>query len=230
MGHFRPISLCTAVYKVVSKVIVNRIRPFMQQLISPLQTAFIHGRKGLDNMIITQEILHSMERKKGRTGVMALKIDLEKAFDRLEWSFVREVLVHFNFPPNLITLIMDCISSSTVSILFNGGKLDPFTPSHRIRQGDPISPYIFILCLEYLGLLIHDKITFKAWKAVKASRTGPAFSHLFFCWWPYFVWSSYSFNGPCHWWCSQPFLPRVGAESKQWEVSNSFLQKHPWLD
>ena len=152
----------------------------MQQLVSSLQAAFILGRKGLDNMIITQEILHSMERKKGRTGVMALKIDLEKAFDRLEWSFVREVLVHFNFPPNLIALIMDCISSSIVSILFNGGKLDLFTPSRGIRQGDPISPYIFILCLKYLGLLIHDKITLKAWKAVKASRTSPAFSHLFF--------------------------------------------------
>ena len=161
LGHFRPISLCFTVYKVVSKVIVSRIRPYMQQLVSPLQAAFIPGRKGLDNMIITQEILHSMERKKGRVGVMALKIDLEKAFDRLEWSFVREVLVHFNFPPTLIALIMDCISSSTISILFNGGKLDPFTPSRGIRQGDPISPYIFILCLEYLGLLIHDKITLK---------------------------------------------------------------------
>ena len=83
----------------------------MQQLVSPLQAVFIPGRKGLDNMIITQKILHSMERKKGRVGVMALKIDLEKAFDRLEWSFVREVLVHFNFPPTLIALIMDHLLS-----------------------------------------------------------------------------------------------------------------------
>ena len=64
LGHFRPISLCTTVYKVVSKVIMSRIRPFMQQLVSSLQVTFIPGRKGLDNMIITQEILRSMERKK----------------------------------------------------------------------------------------------------------------------------------------------------------------------
>lgn len=83
-GHFRLISLYTIVYKIVSKVIVNRIRPFMQQFVSPLQAAFIPGRKGHDNMIITQEILHSMEKKKDCSGVMALKIDLEKAFDRLE--------------------------------------------------------------------------------------------------------------------------------------------------
>ena len=85
LGHFRPISLCTSIYKTVSKIIVNRIRLHMQHLISPLQVAFIPGRKGLDNMIIAQEILHSMEKKKkGRYGTMALKIDLEKVFDRLE--------------------------------------------------------------------------------------------------------------------------------------------------
>ena len=84
-------------------------------------------------MIIAQEILHFMEKKKGRVGTMALKIDLEKAFDRLEWSFLREVLVHFNFPSNLIAIIMDCISSTSVSVLFNDGKLPTFSPSCGIR-------------------------------------------------------------------------------------------------
>ena len=74
-----------------------------------------------------------MEKKKGHFGVMALKNDLEKAFDRLEWSFIREILIHFNFPSDLIVIIMDCISSSTVYILFNGGKLDSFSPSREIR-------------------------------------------------------------------------------------------------
>ena len=121
-----------------------------------------------------------MGKKKGHTGVMGLKIDLEKAFDKLEWSFIGEVLINFNFPLNLITIIMECISSTSTTILFNGGKLEPFLPLRGIRQGDPISPYIFILCLEYLGLLIHEKTTSKTWKAVKASKTGPTFTHLFF--------------------------------------------------
>lgn len=75
---------------------------------------------------------------------------------------------------------MACISSTSVSILFNGGKLEPFTPTQGICQGDPLSPYIFILYLEYLGLLILDKIADNTWKPFKAFRSGPSFPHLFF--------------------------------------------------
>lgn len=91
-----------------------------------------------------------MEKMKGKKNTISLKIDLEKAFDHLEWSFIRETLIRFNFPLDLIDLIV-------VSILFNGGKLSAFNPSRGIYQGDPLSPYIFILCLEYLRLLIHEK-------------------------------------------------------------------------
>lgn len=73
---------------------------------------------------------------------MAIKIDLEKAFDRMEWSFIKVNLMHFLFPPPLIKIIMACISSSSISILLNGGMLEPFRPSRGLRQGDPLSPYI----------------------------------------------------------------------------------------
>ena len=71
---------------------------------------------------------------------MVIKIDLEKAYDKLEWSFIKEVLVAANFPPNLIQLIMSCVSTVSTSILFNEGVLNPFLPSGGIRQGDPLSP------------------------------------------------------------------------------------------
>ena len=96
--NYRPISLCNSIYKVVSKIIVARLRPFLNKIISPVQAAFVPGRKGLDNIIIAQELIHSIDKKKGRFGFMAVKIDLAKAYDRLEWSFIHKVLLAFHFP------------------------------------------------------------------------------------------------------------------------------------
>ena len=180
LKNYRPISLCNMVYKVVTKIIVGRIRPFLSKLISPYQFAFVPGRKGLDNAIIVQEIIHSMANKKGRGGLMAIKLDLEKAYDRLGWSFIKDILKLFLVPTKLILLIMSCISSSFISILFNGGALEPFNPSLGICQGDPLSPYLFILCMEVLGALIENKCHEKLWTPVKSSQGGLAFLHLFF--------------------------------------------------
>ena len=179
-NHYYPISLCNTVYKIVTKIIVARLRSLLPGLVSPLQTAFVLGRKGIDNAIIVQEIIHSMSRKRGRGESMAIKIDLEKAYDRLEWSFIRDTLTLFKIPNQLITLIMSYISSSSISILFNEGALESFHPSRGIRQGDPLSPYLFILCMKVLGAFIADKCNSNLWNPIKASWNGPAFSHLFF--------------------------------------------------
>ena len=88
LGSYRPISLCNSVYKMVTKITVTRLRPYLAKLISPLQTAFTPRRKGMDNAIIAQEVIHTICRKRGRVGYMALKIDLEKAYDKLEWNFI----------------------------------------------------------------------------------------------------------------------------------------------
>ena len=180
LNQFRPISLCNTVYKIVTKIIVNRIRPLLSNLISPFQTAFIPGRRGVDNVIIAQELIHSLHKKKGRKGFFILKIDLEKAYDRLEWSFICEVLLFFNFPNRVVGLILECVSSYSIFILFSGGQLEVFKPTRGIRQGDLLSPYLFILCMEYLSLKISNACRDKSWKPIKASRSGPAFSHLFF--------------------------------------------------
>ena len=98
-----------------------------------------------------------MSLKKGKVGYMAIKIDLEKAYDRLEWHFIRDILYLFKLLEALIKLIMSCIASSSISILVNGGKLDPFLRSIGIQQGDPLSLYLFIMCMEMLGFLISEK-------------------------------------------------------------------------
>ena len=112
--------------------------------------------------------------------VMAIKHDLEKAYDRLEWSFIRDTLKLFKFPSHLISLIMSCVSTTSISILLNGGTGDAFHPLRGIRQGDPLSPYLFISCMEVLRALIKGKCCVKLWNPIKASQGGPDFSHLFF--------------------------------------------------
>ncbi|KAL0012214.1 hypothetical protein SO802_007322 [Lithocarpus litseifolius] len=180
IGSYRPISLCNSIYKIISKVLVGRICPYLDKIISPCQAAFVLGRRGVDNAIIVQEVIHTTGKTRGKVGYMTLKIDLEKAYDKLEWSFTRSMLSRFNLPNNLIEIIMSCITTVTTSILFNGGSLEPFSPTRGIRQGDPLFPYIFIMCMEYLGQLIQEKCEEGLWKPVKASRSGPLFSHLFF--------------------------------------------------
>ena len=93
---------------------------------------------------------------------MAIKIDLEKAYDKLEWSFIREMLIRIYLPQGLIKLIMRCISSVNTSILVNGVRLDQILPSRGIRQGDTLSLYIFIICMEFLGHLIEAQCSSKS--------------------------------------------------------------------
>ncbi|KAH0709483.1 hypothetical protein KY284_010910 [Solanum tuberosum] len=117
---------------------------------------------------------------KGKHANLILKLDLEMAFDKLEWSFIRESLIFFNFPMKLTNLIMSCVSTSSISILVNGGKFDFFNPSRGIRQGDPMSPYLFIIYMERLSRAINVEVQKKAWYPIKITTRGPRLSHLFF--------------------------------------------------
>ena len=91
-AQFRPIGLCNVIYKLISKCIVNKLKGVLPDLISPAQSSFVPGRQITDNVILMQEAIHSMRRKKGATGWMAIKLDLEKAYDRLRWDFIHDTL------------------------------------------------------------------------------------------------------------------------------------------
>ncbi|CAL8168851.1 unnamed protein product [Prunus armeniaca] len=180
MVQFRPISLCSTLYKVISKVIVARLRTILPNLISPNQVSFVHGRHITDNILIAQELMHKFKLSKGKKGFMAWKIDLSKAYDRLNWNFIEHVLVELGLPLNLIKLIMSCVSTVKYQICINGELTESFQPKSGIRQGDPLSPYLFVLCIEKLSHIIFEDVRMGKWRPVKSSQAGPAVSHLFF--------------------------------------------------
>lgn len=178
--EFRPISLCNTMYKILTKVLVHRIRPILCKLIGPFQSNFHPGRGTTDNAIVLQEIVHTMRKSKKKKGEVAYKIDLEKAYDHVDWKFLKRTLSDFGFPTTIINLIMSCVTTSSLSILWNGNRLPSFSPTRGLRQGDPLSPYLFVLCMEKLSLAIQSEVTKGNWIPFQVPRNGPSVSHLLF--------------------------------------------------
>lgn len=182
VAHLRPIALCNVSYKIVSKVIVQRLKNFLPYVIFANRSSFIAGRSTTDNILVMQEAIHSLNHLKGNKGFMFIKLDLEKTYDRLEWSFILNSLELLNIPVFIINLIYYCISSSNLSINWNGSKTEAFSASRGLRQGDPISPYLFIITLERLGHRILDLVNSGDWCPLTFGRGshGPKFSHICF--------------------------------------------------
>ena len=181
MTEFRPIALCNVAYKIISKVLVNRLKKHLSGLITENQAAFIPGRMITDNIILAHEVFHSLKvRKRQSKSYMAVITDITKAYDRLEWNFLEETMRRMGFHDKWISWIMKCISSVTFSVLINGSPEGFITPQRGIRQGDPLSPYLFILCAEVLSHLMNQAQFSRRLLGVKISNQAPAINHLLF--------------------------------------------------
>lgn len=120
--QFCPISLCNVLFKIITKAMVGRLKGVMTKLIGPAQSSFVSGRLSADNIVVVQETVHSMRRKKGRKGWMLLKLDLEKAYDRLRWDFLEDTLRATGLSKAWVGRIMECVSGPSMCILWNGEK------------------------------------------------------------------------------------------------------------
>jgi hypothetical protein len=142
------------VYKIIFKVIANRLKTLLPSLISQEQAGFVEGRKILDNIIHAHELIHTL--KTQRRGGMIIQLDLEKAYDKINWHYMVKTLEAFGFAQNWINWIVNLVSMITYSLLINGAPTKPFCPSRGIKQGGPLSPFMFILMMEGLSKSIRS--------------------------------------------------------------------------
>lgn len=151
--EFRPISLCNVLYKVISKVIATRLETVLPEIISPHQSAFVKGRLLIENVLLATELVQNFNQANvSARGV--LKVDMRKAFDSLKWEFILRVLRVANFPEVFVNWIQQCITTPSFSINVNGDLCGFFEGKQGLRQGDPISPYLFVIAMEVFASLL----------------------------------------------------------------------------
>ena len=178
MSHFRPISLCNVIFKLVSKVLANKLKRILGRIISDCQSTFVAKRVITNNILISFEILHYMKSKRqGNTTHMALKWDMSKVYDRVEWDYLKGIMLKMRFHHRWVDLIMVGISFVSYFVLVNGVPLGFIKPSRGIRQGDLLSPHLFLLCSE--GLL-KNALQQRLLHGVSISRNGPQITHVLF--------------------------------------------------
>lgn len=174
VNHLRPISLCNVLYKCLAKWLVNRMKSLLPMLIDDYQITFIPGRLMDDNILIAHEITHLINRqRRGGNHLAALKLDISKAYDRVSWVFLLKVLHAYGFPAHWIKMIQTCISTVTYRVLINGHATNSFIPTSGLRQGDPLSPYLFLFCMDILSRMTSLATDIRQFNGIKIS-------HLFF--------------------------------------------------
>nr|GEV91106.1 hypothetical protein [Tanacetum cinerariifolium] len=154
---YRPISCCNVLFKCISKIIANRLKDSLKRLVSPNQSTFVPGRCISDNILLTQEIMHNYHLDRG-VPQCAFKVDIQKAYDTVDWDFLRVSLISFGFHERMIAWIMECVTTTSFSISINGSLHGYFEGKRGLRQGDPLSPYLFTLIMEVFTLMLKRRV------------------------------------------------------------------------
>nr|CCA66140.1 hypothetical protein [Beta vulgaris subsp. vulgaris] len=175
-NDYRPISMVGCIYKIIAKLLARRLQGVINSLIGPLQFSYIEGRSILDGALIASELIDHCKRKSIEAAL--LKLDFHKAYDSISWSFLEWVLKEMNFPDQWCKWIMNCVSTAAVSILVNGSPCAPFKLQRGLRQGDPLSSFLFVLIAESLNQIIMKATSQNLWKGVEVGQGEIIVTHL----------------------------------------------------
>lgn len=178
LNEFRPISLIGCVNKVISKVMVGRLKNVIGGLISEEQSAFIANRSILDGPLILNEVLSWLNKLKKRG--MIFKVDIEKAYDSLNWGFLDSVMEQMNFPDRWRKWVSAILSASRASVLVNGSPTREFKCFRGLRQGDPLSPFLFVIAMEALTSMMKQALDKGLFHGLKCGSDGPLLSHFLY--------------------------------------------------
>ena len=168
-------------YKIISKVLANKLRRILKEVIYEYQNAFVPSKSIIDNVLIAFETMHCIDqRRKGKEALMAVKLDMSKAYDKVEWSYLEAMMRRMGFHKKWILLMMMCVTTMSYSILINRMPKGKVNSLSGLRQGDPISPYLFLLCVEGLSAMLRKEEREGHIKGVAVCRRTPRISHLLF--------------------------------------------------
>ncbi|GJT88122.1 RNA-directed DNA polymerase, eukaryota [Tanacetum coccineum] len=173
----RPISLIGSIYKVITKILADRLSLVISDLISDTQSAFVANRQILDGPFIMNEVLDWCKRK--RKKALFFKVDFAKAYDSIRWDYLLDVLHAFGFGPNWCKWIQGIFSSAMASILVNGSPTSEFPFFRGLKQGDPLAPFLFILVMESLHLSVSRAVNEGVFKGIQLHES-LMISHLFY--------------------------------------------------
>ncbi|GKC91022.1 RNA-directed DNA polymerase, eukaryota [Tanacetum coccineum] len=174
---FRPISLIGCIYKIVAKILANRLSLVISELVSDVQYAFVSNRQILDGPFILNELISWSKAKKSKD--MIFKVDFEKAFDSVRWDFLDSLIDKFRFGTKWRGWIKGCLNSTRGSILVNGSPTSEFKFYKGLKQGDPLSPFLFILVMESLHFSFNHILNAGVFKGIRIDNS-LTLSHLFY--------------------------------------------------